>query len=76
MRFLSSDGGTAIDARPYISRIAINDIVIDVNISKLVIHVRTIPRVDELATATNPASASPPVIKRAGAIPIPIAVQP
>jgi hypothetical protein len=46
------------------------------NISKIIIHVRTIPRVDELAAATNPASSSPPVIIGAGAKPVPIAVQP
>jgi hypothetical protein len=50
--------------------------VIDVNISKLIIHVRTILRVDELPTAANPASSSPAVIIRARVKPIPIAIQP
>jgi hypothetical protein len=50
--------------------------VIHVNISKLIIHVRTIPRIDKLPTATNPASASPAVIIRTSAKPIPIPIQP
>ena len=51
--------------------IAVQNIVVDVDIVEARVDIRTVTPVDEWARSSNPASAPPTVVKRPAAPPIP-----